>query len=222
METLFLNRADAGRQLAAELADLKGRKDALILALPRGGVPVAHELAVALSLPMDIFIVRKLGVPGYEELAMGAIALGDVRVLNEDVIEVMGIPESALDAVTALEKAELLRRNLLYRDDRPAPDVKGKTVIVVDDGLATGATMQAAVSALRREGAKTIIVAVPVGAEETCRKLRHEADHVACLRTPEPFYGVGAWYADFAQTEDEEVLTLLHDIQGTNGMQNGL
>jgi putative phosphoribosyl transferase len=222
MRTLFQNRADAGQQLAGLLTDLKGAKETLILALPRGGVPVAHELAKELSLPMDIFLVRKLGVPGFEELAMGAIALGGVRVLNHDVIDVMDISEATIEAVTALEKAELLRRNLLYREDRPPPRVRGKTVVVVDDGLATGATMHAAVSALRQEKAARIVVAVPLGAAETCRKLEAEADGVVCLYRPEPFHGVGVWYADFSQTEDEEVLTLLHEAQGTKGFPGRL
>jgi putative phosphoribosyl transferase len=222
METLFLNRADAGRHLASLLTDLEGRKDALILALPRGGVPVAHELAKALSLPMDILLVRKLGVPGHEELAMGAIALGGVRVLNMDIIEVMDVPETVIDAVTAMEEAELERRNLLYRNDKPPPRVAGKTIILVDDGLATGATMQAGISALRKEGAFSIIVAAPVGAADTCRRLEQEADRVICAYKPEPFFGVGVWYRDFSQTEDEEVLTLLQAVQGTKGIGRGL
>jgi predicted phosphoribosyltransferase len=214
MHAFFKDRADAGRQLAGLLTGLKGRKDTLILALPRGGVPVAHEIATALSLPMDILLVRKLGVPGHEELAMGAIALGGIRVLNYDIGDVLNIPDAVIDAVAAQEQAELERRNHLYREDIPPPRVENKSVIIVDDGLATGATMQAAIMAMRGGRAKEIIVAVPVGAPETCQRLGRDADRIVCPHQPEPFYGVGVWYRDFSQTEDAEVLHLLHQSPG--------
>ncbi|HJZ93790.1 MAG TPA: phosphoribosyltransferase [Gemmataceae bacterium] len=206
---LFEDRHDAGRQLAAKLGRYAGRPDGIILALPRGGVPVGYEVARALGVPLDLFLVRKLGVPGREELAMGAIASGGVRVLNEDVVRELGIPQRWVDEVTADEAAELRRREAAYRDDRPAPDVRGKTVILVDDGLATGASMRAAVAALRQLGPARIVVAVPVAAAQTCKEFRSEADEVVCAETPEPFYAVGTWYEDFSQTTDDEVRDLL-------------
>src|SRR5258707_1235454 len=206
---LFGDRRDAGRLLADKLATYANRPDVLVLALPRGGVPVASEVARALGAPMDVFVVRKLGVPGYEELAMGAVATGGVRVLNDQLVERLGIPEQMIDAVAARERQELARRERLYRGDRPPPDVRGRTVILVDDGLATGSTMRAAVAALRRQGAARIVVAVPVGAPETCAEFEREADDVICAVTPEPFYAVGLWYGDFSQTTDEEVRDLL-------------
>jgi putative phosphoribosyl transferase len=206
---LFRDRFDAGRALAAKLARYAGRPDVLVLALPRGGVPVGFEVARALNAPLDVFLVRKLGVPGREELAMGAIATGGVRVLNEEVVAALGIPDEQIDAVTAEEQEELERRAHEYRGDRPPPDVRGKVVILVDDGLATGSTMRAAVAALRRQGPARVVVGVPVGAAETCAEFRDEADEAVCARTPEPFYAVGLWYQDFSQTTDEEVRDLL-------------
>jgi predicted phosphoribosyltransferase len=209
----FRDRYDAGRRLAGKLQHCAGRDDVIVLALPRGGVPVGAEVARALGLPLDVFLVRKLGVPGHEELAMGAIASGGVRVLNEDVVNQLRIPPRWIDAVAAQEGAELTRREAAYRDGRPAPDVRGKRVILVDDGLATGASMKAAVAALRRLGPAEIVVAVPVGAAETCRELAEIADEVLCAETPDPFYAVGSWYADFDQTTDDEVRELLASAQ---------
>jgi predicted phosphoribosyltransferase len=206
---LFRDRTEAGRRLAAELAAYAGRPDVLVLALPRGGVPVAFEVARALHAPLDVFLVRKLGVPGHEELAMGAIATGGVRVMNSDVVRALHIPEEAIEAVAAEEQQELERRERLYRDDRPAPEVHGRTVILVDDGLATGSSMRAAVAALRYLRPARIVVAVPVAAPDTCTELQAEVDDVVCVRTPEPFYGVGLWYDDFSQTTDAEVHALL-------------
>jgi putative phosphoribosyl transferase len=206
---LFRDRADAGRQLGSRLEAYAGRPDVLVLALPRGGVPVAYEVARALHAPLDVFLVRKLGLPGHQELAMGAIATGGVRVLNEDVVRALDIPDDVIETVAAEEREELERRERIYRGDRPAPDVRGRTVILVDDGLATGSTMRAAVAALRQQQPARIIVAVPVGAAETCAELNGEADEAVCLRTPEPFYAVGLWYEDFSQTTDEEVRDLL-------------
>jgi len=205
----FADRHDAGRQLAARLREYGDRDDVIVLALPRGGVPVAWEVAKALEAPLDVFVVRKLGVPGREEYAMGAIASGGVRVLNEEAVQGLGIPRDVIDAVAEREALELARREREYRGDRGMPDVRGKAVIVVDDGLATGATMLAAVKALRRMGPKEIIVAVPAGAPQTCHALRDEADEVVCGIEPEPFTAVGAWYDDFSQTSDEEVRGLL-------------
>jgi predicted phosphoribosyltransferase len=206
---LFHNRSDAGQKLAATLMTYANRPDVLVLALPRGGVPVGFEVAQALHAPLDVFLVRKLGVPGREELAMGALASGGVRVLNEDVVNQLGIPDEVIDAVTTEEARELSRREHAYRDDRPFPQVKGATILLVDDGLATGSTMRAAVAALRQQGPAHIVVAVPVGAAETCDELRRIADEVACVRNPEPFWAVGIWYEDFSQTTDEEVHDLL-------------
>ena len=205
----FGNRTEAGRELAQALMAYGGRNDAIILALPRGGVPVAHEVAKALYLPMDVWFVRKLGVPGQEELAMGAIALNGACHINEDITQRLNIPGQLMNQVVAKEKLELERRNRLYRHGHPAPDVKGKTVIIIDDGLATGATMRAAIESLRQAQAGRIAVAVPVGAKDVCEALAGVADEVVCLRMPEPFYGVGQWYEDFSQTSDEEVQALL-------------
>jgi predicted phosphoribosyltransferase len=206
---LFRDRAEAGRFLAAKLSNYAGRDDVIVLALPRGGVPVAYEVAAALGAPLEVFVVRKLGVPGHEEYAMGAIASGGVMVLNEDVVQALGIPPSVVESVAAREREELARRERLYRGERPAPQVRGRTVILVDDGLATGATMQAAVRALRQQRPARIVVAVPVGAPDTCAQLRAEADEVVCGITPEPFHAVGLWYRDFSQTSDDEVRELL-------------
>jgi putative phosphoribosyl transferase len=205
----FRDRTEAGRVLARELADYAGRPDVLVLALPRGGVPVAFEVARALGAPLDVFLVRKLGVPGYEELAMGAIASGGVRVLNRDVVNKLRIPDRIIDAVAAEEERELHRRERDYRGDRPAVDVRGRVVILIDDGLATGSTMRSAVAALRRQEPSRLIVAVPVAAPSTCEEFRDEVDEVVCAQTPEPFYAVGLWYEDFSQTTDDEVRDLL-------------
>jgi putative phosphoribosyl transferase len=205
----FPNRRQAGKKLAAKLKKYAHRPDVLVLALPRGGVPVAYEIARALNAPLDVFLVRKLGVPNDEELAMGAIASGGVRVLNEEVTSRFRFPESVIDEVASREQKELERRESLYRGARPAPNVKGRMVILTDDGLATGSTMRAAATALRRLGPLKIIVAVPVGAAETCEEFRSEVDEVVCAATPEPFMAVGAWYSEFSQTSDDEVRDLL-------------
>jgi putative phosphoribosyl transferase len=206
---IFRDRTEAGRLLAAKLARYVDRPDVLVLALPRGGVPIGHEVARALHAPMDVFIVRKLGVPGHEEFAMGAVATGGVRVLNEQVVSALGIPDYVIEAVAAWEQQELERRERLYRGNRPPPEVRGMTVILVDDGLATGSTMLAAVQALRKLGPARIVVAVPVASPDTCELLKSEVDEIVCAATPEPFYAVGLWYRDFSQTTDEEVRELL-------------
>jgi predicted phosphoribosyltransferase len=206
---IFQDRAAGGRALAAKLIAYTDRPDALVLGLPRGGVPVAHEVARTLRAPLDVFLVRKLGVPGFEELAMGAIATGGVRVLNESVIEGLRIEEGALEAVAAAEGRELARRERLYRGDRPPPELCDRTVLLVDDGLATGSTMRAAALAARRQRPARLVVAVPVGAPSTCAELWDRADDVVCALTPEPFDAVGRWYADFSPTTDEEVHDLL-------------
>ena len=206
---MFLDRRDAGRMLAKQLAALAGRDDVLVLGLPRGGVPVAFEVAAALRAPLDVFVVRKLGVPGQEELAMGALASGGLRVLNQDVVRTLGISLETVDAVARRESEELMRRERLYRGDRPAPEPAGKTVILIDDGLATGSTMRAAAAALRQRGPARVIVAVPVAARQTCEQLRREVDELVCAATPSPFLAVGQWYAEFGQTSDEEVRELL-------------
>ncbi|SET49372.1 Predicted phosphoribosyltransferase [Nitrosospira multiformis] len=195
--------------LGEVLSVYAGRTDVLVLALPRGGVPVAYEIARTLAVPLDIWLVRKLGVPGQEELAMGAMAGADTLVLNKEIIKLLNIDEASIDAVIARERIELERRNKLYRRGMPAPDIQGKTIILVDDGLATGATVRAAIVSLRDAGAARIVVAVPVGTTSACRKIRQEADDLVCLYTPEPFFGVGQWYDNFMQTPDEEVLALL-------------
>lgn len=209
LSVIFQNRSEAGRYLATRLANFANRDDVLVLALPRGGVPVAYEVVEALHAPLDIYLVRKLGVPGHEELAMGAIASGGVRVLNEDVVEYLRIPQSVIDSVAEIELEELERREREYRGNRPEPDVRGKTVILVDDGLATGSTMRAAAEALRQQQPTRIVVAVPVSAPQTCDEYRMGVDEIVCAVTPEPFYGVGQWYVDFSQTTDEEVRQLL-------------
>jgi predicted phosphoribosyltransferase len=206
---LFRDRADAGRQLATRLGAYRGRPDVLVLGLPRGGIPVAYEVARALDAPLDVFVVRKLGVPGQEELAMGAIATGGVRVVNRDVVDALHIPPDVLDRAAEAEARELARREESYRGPRPEPQVQGKTVILVDDGLATGSTMRAAVAALRQQGPARIVVAVPVAAPSTCEELRREVEEVVCLATPEPFMAVGRFYDDFSQTTDDEVRQLL-------------
>ncbi|HKZ78828.1 MAG TPA: phosphoribosyltransferase [Pyrinomonadaceae bacterium] len=206
----FRDRTEAGRFLAGKLSEYAGRPDVIVLALPRGGVPVAYEVAEALHAPLDVFVVRKLGVPGYEELAMGAIASGGVRVMNERVVNYLDISQGTIEIVTNREKRELERREQLYRGPRPPVSLRGRTVIIVDDGMATGSTMRAAVQALRQQQPTKIIVAVPVGARETCNTFRSEVDTMCvCAITPEPFDGVGLWYRDFSQTTDEEVRDLL-------------
>jgi predicted phosphoribosyltransferase len=205
----FRDRVNAGKVLAERLRKYAGRPDVIVLALPRGGVPVAYEVAKALGAPLDVFIVRKLGVPGHEEYAMGAVASGGVRVLNEEVVRGLGLDDVAIERVAARELAELNRRERLYRSDRPEPDLHGRTVILVDDGLATGSTMKAAVKALAARGPARIVVAVPIAAADTCQALAREVDEVVCAVTPEPFHAVGLWYDDFSQTSDEEVHALL-------------
>jgi len=205
---LFRDRRDAGRFLARRLKRYAGRSDVLVLALPRGGVPVAYEVAKELRAPLDLFLVRKLGMPGHEEYAMGAIASGGVRVLNDRIVN-QGIPADVIDRVTRQELQELERRERAYRGNRLPPEIRGRTVILVDDGLATGSTMRAAAAALRRLGPKKIVVAVPVAAPETCDEFRSEVDEIVCGETPTPFQAVGLWYDDFSQTTDEEVRDLL-------------
>ncbi len=205
----FQDRTEAGRMLASQLEQYARRPDALVLGLPRGGVPVAFEVASALHLPLDVMLVRKLGVPGQEELAMGAIASGGERILNTHVIEDLGIPPQIIEIVTARERQELERRERLYRGNLPCIKARGRTVILVDDGIATGATMRAAIRALRQAGAARIIVAVPVAPPQVYTDLRAEADEVICLMTPELFLGVGRWYRDFSPTTDDEVRSLL-------------
>jgi putative phosphoribosyl transferase len=208
MRRLFHDRTEAGRSLAEILGEYAHREDVLILALPRGGVPVAFEVAQALSAPLDIFVVRKLGLPSNEELAMGALASGNVRVLNDEVVNSFGISDRVIEAVAEKEQAELERRERLYRGDSPRPHVDGKTILLVDDGVATGSTMRAAVAALRRQHPAQIIVAVPVAPPSTCEILRTEADRVISFATPEPFYAVGQWYRVFDQTTDRQVREL--------------
>ncbi|MDG3004334.1 phosphoribosyltransferase [Paludisphaera mucosa] len=205
----YRDRRDAGRVLATRLTRYAGRLDVLILALPRGGVPVAYEVARALHAPLDVFLVRKLGAPGQPELAFGAIATGGVRLLNANVVEGLGIAPEVVEAITAEESEELRRREREYRGSRPAPDVRGRTVILIDDGLATGASMRAAVAALRRGGPGRVVVAVPVAARSTRDDFGRDVDEMVCARTPEPFHAVGLWYRDFSQTTDEEVCDLL-------------
>jgi predicted phosphoribosyltransferase len=216
---LFKDRRAAGRALAGNLASYAGLDDVLVLALPRGGVPVGYEVARALDIPLDVFVVRKLGVPGQPELAMGAIASGGVRVLNEEVLRIVQVPPALIDQIEEREREELRRRELAYREGRPALDVTGKSVILVDDGLATGSTMRAAVRALKHQHAARVIVAVPVGASESCLALEKEADQVICLEQPEDFRAVGLWYDDFTQTTDAEVRELLEKASSNTPVQ---
>ena len=205
----FRNRREAGRLLAAKLTAYAKRPDVIVLALPRGGVPVAYEVAQALEAPLDVFLVRKLGMPGHEEYALGAIATGGVRVINQDLVQALRLPPATIEAIAAREQQELERRERVYRGDHPPPDVRGRTVILVDDGLATGATMHAAVKALRQQGAGRVVVAVPIAPPDTCDQLREVVDDIVCAVTPEPFHAVGLWYEDFSQTTDDEVRDLL-------------
>lgn len=205
----FRDRSEAGRVLAEKLRHYAGREGVLVLALPRGGVPVAYEVAAALDAPLDVFLVRKLGLPGHQEFAMGAVAAGGAMILDQTVLDQLRISSEDVAQVVEREKAELARRERLYRDARPPPEVRDRTVILVDDGLATGATMRVAAAAVRRRAPQRLVIAVPVAAGETCQELRAEADEVVCARTPAPFYAVGAWYEDFRQTTDEEVRRLL-------------
>lgn len=209
MERAFANRTEAGRLLAEKLEKYANRNDVVVLGLPRGGVPVAFEVAKHLQVPLDVFIVRKLGVPGFEELAAGAIASGGVRVLNEDVVRAIPYASEAIEAVTVKESAELQRREQIYREGRPPPELQDRIVILVDDGLATGATMRAAIKALRQHNTAKIVMAVPVGPPNTCDELGHEADEAICLSTPAFFQAVGQYYEDFSQTSDSDVRTLL-------------
>lgn len=218
MELPLRNRREAGRQIAARLSDLRDRDDVLVLGLPRGGVPVAYEIAIALDAPLDAYIVRKLGVPGHEELAMGAIATGNVQVLNQEIIDDLGIGQAAIEAVAASEQRELNRRQRLYRGAQPPPDMWDRTVVLVDDGLATGTTMRAAVEAVRQLGPRDVIVAVPIGAPPVCRSFEHIADRVICGVTPEGFYALGLWYEDFSPTSDEEVRSLLAEAARRPGI----
>jgi putative phosphoribosyl transferase len=205
----FHNRRDAGRQLAEKLTGYSGRPDVVVLGLPRGGIPVAHEVATRLKVPLDVFLVRKLGVPGHPELAMGAIAEGGTDVLSHDLIRDLGIPRSLIEQSAARERLELERRDTLYRGARRPVTVRDRTIILVDDGLATGSTMEAAVLALKRQAPSRIVVAVPVGAREACDRLRRIVDEVVCLSSPESFNAVGLWYVDFSQTTDDEVRRVL-------------
>lgn len=218
---LFANRREAGDWLADKLATYEGRQDAVVLALPRGGVPVAFEIAQALHLPLDVMLVRKLGVPGHEELAMGAIAGGGVRVLNEDIVHSLNIPPLAIERVAEAEQREMERRNQAYREGRAGPDIKGKTVILVDDGMATGANMRAAADAARKAQVARVVVAVPVASDSACALLEQSADEVVCLEVPRYFSGVGAFYSDFEQTSDSEVQALLNIAQQQEQKKTG-
>jgi putative phosphoribosyl transferase len=208
---LFRDRTEAGRLLAGRLTPYAHKRDTVVLGLPRGGVPVAYQVASRLGLPLDVFTVRKLGVPGHEELAMGALGSGGVLVLNEELVRALGIPADAIEAVAEGERRELARRESAYRNDRPPLDLRGKTVILIDDGLATGSSMRAAVAALRQHDPARIVVAAPIASAPACAELEAQpgVTEVVCPVTPEPFFGVGAWYRDFSQTSDEEVRQLL-------------
>jgi putative phosphoribosyl transferase len=209
MANLFRNRREAGRQLASKLSKYKDELNLIVLGLPRGGVPVAYEVARALNAPMDVFLVRKLGVPQQPELAIGAIASGGARVMNDDILRLLHLPNYIIEQITARERHELERREQIYRHGLPPLDVRGRTVILVDDGLATGASMRAAVLALRELKPARIVVAVPTASTETCDAFRDEVDEIICAQTPDPFIAVGAWYDDFSPTTDEEVTELL-------------
>lgn len=210
----FRDRGDAGQKLAERLSAYRDVPD-VVLALPRGGVPVAYPVAEALNAPLDVFLVRKLGVPGHEELAMGAIASGGVQVLNDTVVRALDIPKAVIDAIAQRERQELERRERVYREGRPPLALRDRVCILVDDGLATGASMHAAITALRTQEPREIIVGVPAAALETCEMFEGEVDDLICVFTPEPFYGVGMWYADFSQTTDEEVIAYLRKAAET-------
>lgn len=208
---LFRDRRDAGKKLAQKLSAYANRSDVVVLALPRGGVPVAYEVALVLNAPLDIFTVRKLGLPGHEELAMGAIATGGARVINQDIVRTFNIPQAVVEAVAKRELTELERRERVFRGDRVMREIHDKTVILIDDGLATGASMQAAIMGLRAKAPARIVAAVPTAAPETCEAFKQKVDEMVCATTPEPFYGVSRWYEDFSQTTDKEVQTLLEE-----------
>lgn len=209
--TAFRDRKDAGRKLAQALSHYEGRSDVTVFALPRGGVPVAYEVALALNAPLDIFIVRKLGLPGREELAIGAIGSGGVRVLNDDVIRIFNVPQEVINIVAQRELQELQRREHTYRGNRSTPEVRDRTIILIDDGLATGASMRAAVVGMRARHPARIVIAVPTAAREVCDAFQFNVDEIVCVITPEPFYGVGQWYEEFAQIDDKEVRILLEE-----------
>jgi predicted phosphoribosyltransferase len=211
----FSDRRDAGRELAKHLRTYENGDDVVVLALPRGGVPVAFEVARALHAPLDVFVVRKIGMPGHREFGVGAIASGGVKVIDDEVLRLYGVPHAAVEAIAREEGEELKRREQLYREGRPPQELQGRTVILVDDGLATGSSMKAAVQAVRLRQPARVVVAVPVGATETCRLMTELADESVCARMPEPFSAVGLWYRDFSQTSDEEVLELLEESQMT-------
>lgn len=212
-QKLFRNRIQAGEALALRLADYAGRDDVIVLALPRGGVPVGAAIARRLKVPLDVLLVRKLGLPGREEYAMGAIASGGVCILQAEVLSTLDIPPSVIEAVAQREMLEIKRREKLYRAGRPPPQLRERVVILADDGLATGSTMQVAAHVVRESNPARLIVAVPLAPSKTCEKLKSEADEVICLRTPEPFYSVGQWYEDFEQTKDDEVTSLLKETE---------
>jgi putative phosphoribosyl transferase len=218
MNALFSDRRDAGRQLAARLSHLAGRPNLIVLGLPRGGLPVAAEVAQSLGAPLDVFVVRKLGVPGHEELAMGAVASGGVRVINAETVETLGISQRTIDAVTATEQRELERRERAYRHGRPFPDIQNATVVLVDDGVATGSTMLAGLQAIREHRPASLIAAAPVMSLSAESALSRIADGCVTIATPEPFYGVGAWYQDFSQTSDAEVLAALENAGSGKGV----
>ena len=206
---LFKTRKEAGQRLTSDLKEYANRPDVIVLGLPRGGVPVAYEVARGLNAPLDVWLVRKLGAPGHEELAMGAIASGDTRILNKDVVRSLGVSEQAIDKVAAKEQQELERREKAYRGDLPPLELRDRTVLLVDDGLATGASMHAAAVALRQHDPKEIVAAVPVAAPETCQEFKIKVDKIICSETPQPFYAVGLWYDKFDQTTDQEVRDLM-------------
>lgn len=209
MDSLFVDRTDAGKQLANALKSYSGQSDIIILALPRGGVPVAYPIAKALKSPLDVFLVRKLGVPRQEELAMGAIASNNVMILNDEIINQLGISQSQIDEVIKKEKSVLEERQNKYTGDRAPIEIENKTVILVDDGIATGSTIRAAIKAIKKLNCKKIVVAVPVAPPDTIEKIRDEVDEMICLKMPYPFFAIGGWYENFGQTSDEEVITLL-------------
>jgi len=218
---LFQDRFEAGQVLAQRLTHYRNQRDVIVLALPRGGVPVAFEVAKALEAPLDVFLVRKLGFPAHPELAMGAIASGGVRVLHDEVVDQLNVPQEVIDRVAEREQQELDRQQELFRQGREPPKVRDRTVILVDDGLATGSTMRAAVKALRTQGAKRLVVAVPVGSADTCAEFSQEVDEAVCAASPQDFRAVGVWYDDFSPTSDEEVQSLLAEAARWSGAASG-